>query len=74
MYPAFANIDSAQPTLLYPVQVSLRSTLTSGVAGMQGMCMLTLLGDAKQSPEVLVPVVREGSRCWVASSSLGFVT
>ena len=41
---------------------------------MQGMCMLTLLGDAKQSPEVLVPVVREGSRCWVASSSLGFVT
>lgn len=74
MYPVFANTDSAEPTLLYPVQVSLRSTLRSGAAGMKGMCMLALRGNAKQSPEVLVPVVREGSCCSGASSFLGIVT
>ena len=39
---------------------------------MKGMCVLTLRGNAKQSPAVLVPVVREGSCCSVASSLFGY--
>lgn len=57
----FANMDNVESTLMYLARVSLRYIFRSGIAGLTGMCILTLVGNAKQIPSVVVPAYTPAS-------------